>query len=356
MRIAVDAMGGDNAPHTLVEGALQALRDSSGELEVLLVGDRDLLEAELVRSHRMDGLSIVHASEMVGMGEAPTVVLRRKRNSSIAVATDLQKRGEADAFISAGNTGAVVASTLITLGRLEGVTRPAIISPFPSKKGICTVLDTGANVECKPENLLQFGIMGSLYVSHIFGVGEPKVGLLSIGEESSKGSDLTQEAYRLLSDSGLNFIGNIEGRDILKGTADVVVCDGFVGNVILKFTESIFETISSSINAKVKMNPFGRVGTYLLKSAFDKLREEFNYEEYGGAPLLGVDGVTVICHGNSSAKAVKNAIKVAERLVRERVNDRIKERLGKEACEGTKSFEKGPDSGHRISGSWQGIN
>ncbi len=330
MRIALDAMGGDNAPDILVEAAVQVLQSNRDNLEILLVGDRALLERRLP-SGRPSGLSIVHAPEKVEMQESPTAVLRKKKSSSIAVATRLQKQGEADAFISAGNTGAVVVSSLLTLGAVEGVSRPAIASPFPSKTGICTVLDTGANVDCKPENLLQFGIMGSLYVSHIFGIKKPKVGLLSIGEESSKGNSLTLEAYRLLSESELNFIGNIEGRDVLRGTVDVVVCDGFVGNVILKFTESIFEMVSSTIGTSTRTNLFGRIGTYFLKSAFNKLRQELNYEEYGGAPLLGVQGVTIICHGSSSAKAIRNAIKVAGRLVQDRINECIKNQLKGEA-------------------------
>jgi len=330
MRIALDAMGGDNAPDVLVEAAIQVLHSNRDNLEILLVGDRTLLERRLP-SGRPSGLSIIHAPEKVEMQESPTAVLRKKKSSSIAVATRLQKQGEVDAFISAGNTGAVVVSSLLTLGAVEGVSRPAIASPFPSKTGICTVLDTGANVDCKPGNLLQFGIMGSLYVSHIFGIKKPKVGLLSIGEESSKGNSLTLEAYRLLSESELNFIGNIEGRDVLRGTVDVVVCDGFVGNVILKFTESIFEMVSSTIDTSTRANLFGRIGTYFLKSAFNKLRQELNYEEYGGAPLLGVRGITIICHGSSSAKAIRNAIKVAERLVQDGINECIKNQLKGEA-------------------------
>ena len=336
MRIALDAMGGDNGPNILVEAAVQVLQSNRDNLEILLVGDKDLLEDRLP-SKRPPGLSVIHAPEKVEMHGSPASVLRRKKNSSIAVASRLQKQGEVDAFISAGNTGAVVVSSLLTLGAIEGVSRPAIASPFPSKTGICTVLDAGANADCKAENLLQFGIMGSLYVNHIFGIEKPKVGLLSIGEESSKGNNLTLETHRLLSESDLNFIGNIEGGDVLRGTVDVVICDGFVGNVILKFTESIFDMVFSTIDTSTRANPFGRIGTYFLKSAFTKLKQELNYEEYGGAPLLGVQGVTIICHGGSSIKAIRNAIKVAQRLVQDRINECIKTQLKEETSSATKT-------------------
>lgn len=333
MRIAVDAMGGDHAPGVLVEGAMDALSEFGGDLEILLVGDEQAIRSEMERRLSVprdavsDRISIVHASEVVGMSESPAAALQKKSNSSVGRCARLQKEGRVDALISAGNTGAAVVSSQLVLGRLSGVSRPAIANPLPSEQGRCLLLDVGANSSCKPSWLLQFAVMGSLYANHIFKVQHPKVGLLNIGEESSKGHDLMVEAHALLSASDLNFIGNVEGRHIFKGVADVVVCDGFVGNIILKFAESIEGFVRTSLRKRIMVSWVRRVGALLMAPAFEELKKELDYQEYGGAPLLGVDGVTIICHGSSSPKAIKNAIGMARRMVQEGVNHRIKEQL-----------------------------
>jgi len=329
MRIALDAMGGDQAPEVLVGGAAEASRESDGDVEILLVGQEERLRDELSKFPSIRGVSIVPASEVIDMGnKAPAAALRRESDASIAVAMKLQKEGAAQAVISAGHTGAAVASSLLSLGRLAGVSRPAIASPWPTEKGICILLDAGANSSCKPEWLFQFAVMGELYANHVLGIETPKVGLLSIGEESSKGDPKTLETHKLLAaDPDLNFIGNVEGRDIFKGTADVVVCDGFVGNVLLKFAESIVGFLTVSVREQIMSSWTRKLGAFLLRTAVEEIRKKMDYQEYGGAPLLGVDGVTIICHGNSSAKAIKNAIFVARRMIREHVNDHIKEHL-----------------------------
>ncbi|MFC1650768.1 phosphate acyltransferase PlsX [Candidatus Latescibacterota bacterium] len=335
IRIAVDAMGGDNFPQVQIEGSLEALV-SCDDVEVTLVGEKDLVEKgleKIVSSENSAGLKpgslalnrikIVHADDVIGMSESPARAIRSKRNSSLVVANKLCRSKEIEAVISAGNTGAAMASSLLYMGRLTGVSRPAIMALFPSKKKYVAVLDIGANSNCKPEHLYQFGVMASIYTSHVLGYKNPRVGLLSIGEERSKGNELTESTYGLFEDSDLNFIGNIEGRDIFEGIADVVVCDGFVGNVLLKFGESAFGFVAHSLKKQVSKRILWKIGALLLKPAFYKVKEEMSVEEYGGAPLLGVNGVSIICHGNSSPTAIKNAIKVARRLVLEEVNNKI---------------------------------
>jgi glycerol-3-phosphate acyltransferase PlsX len=325
--IAVDAMGGDLGSSVIVAGAVQAARELKGAAEVILFGDGTLLEAELGKLNAKGlALSIVHAPESVGMDE-PAVAFRRKRNSSIAVATRMQKEGKADAFVSAGNTGVVVAASLLSLGRLSGVDRPAIATVVPNEFGGCVMLDVGANSECKPVNLVHFGIMGSIYARNFLNRSEPRVGLLNIGEEETKGNELAIEAHKLLSESPLKFIGNVEGRDVFRGRADVVVCDGFTGNILLKFMESVIDLLAGSIREQVAEAFRNKVGALLMKPAFRKLERMLDYAEYGGAPLLGVNGVCIIGHGSSSSKAVKNAVKVAVRFVETRVNDIIRAEL-----------------------------
>jgi glycerol-3-phosphate acyltransferase PlsX len=330
MKIAVDAMGGDHAPDAIIKGAIEAAKLFNGNVDIALVGNGPLLREKLSHityRYRPQSVTIVEAAEVIEMGESPVSALRKKRNSSLVVAMDLLKTGQAQAVVSAGNTGAVMASALLHVGRLEGVNRPAIASVLPNQKGITLAVDVGANTDCKPLNLLQFGIMGSLYYRHIFRCPNPRVGLLNIGEERTKGNDLTLEAYSLLSKSQLNFIGNVEGKDILSGAADVIVCDGFLGNVILKFAESIVGLVSSTIRDKVASNVRSKLGAFLLAPAFIKFKRKLDYEEYGGAPLLGIDGVCVICHGGSSSKAIKNAVTLAVRIVNSGVNNQIKYQL-----------------------------
>jgi glycerol-3-phosphate acyltransferase PlsX len=326
--IAVDAMGGDYAPASVVQGAYLAAQEMGDRLNLVLVGSRDKIQ-EYLDTSRLDSrpFDIEHAPEEVLMGERPTAALRRKKGSSIAVALGLHKHGQADAVLSAGNTGAVVASALLTLGRLEGVLRPAIATSFPTERGATTLLDMGANPECKPANLLQFGVMGSIYESYVHSKQNPRIGLLSIGEEATKGNDLILAAHKLFSESPLNFVGNIEGQDILKGAVDVVVTDGFTGNVILKFTGSLLSFLNRLALRHVKRDIFAKLGVLLLKSAFRSIKRTLDYTEYGGAPLLGVNGVCIICHGGSSPKAIKSGIKLAYRMVADEVNDHIKKQL-----------------------------
>jgi glycerol-3-phosphate acyltransferase PlsX len=326
-RIAVDAMGGDHGPSVVVEGAVQALRELNATAQVLLFGDEAIIKSELLKFETGGlPLAIVHAPEQIGMDE-PAMAFRKKKNSSIAVATRTQKENQSDAFVSAGNTGVVVAASLLNLGRLSGVARPAIATVVPNEFGGCLMLDVGANSECKPIHLVQFGIMGSIYARHFLDRPEPRVGLLNIGEEETKGNDLAVEAHKLLLESPIKFVGNVEGRDVFRGRADVVLCDGFTGNILLKFMESVIDLVAGSIREQVSKTFRAKVGAFVMKPAFLKLERMLDYAEYGGAPLLGIDGVCIIGHGNSSAKAVKNAIKVAVRFVERKVNDRIQEEL-----------------------------
>jgi glycerol-3-phosphate acyltransferase PlsX len=329
MKIAIDAMGGDDAPHPIIEGVVQAASLVREGTEILLVGQEDLIRKDLKSRFipRELPISVVHAPEVVSMDESPAIALRKKRDSSIMVAIELIKRGLADAIVSAGNTGAVMAGTLLELGRLKGINRPAIASFFPTEKETTVVLDVGANADCKPINLYQFGVMGSVYTSRILERRRPKIGLLSIGEESSKGNENTILAHQMLSGSSLNFIGNVEGRDILRGNVDVVVCEGFVGNVILKLTESIDGLLTSQLKRYVMSNLRYRLGAHLLMPALMAFRRDLDYAEYGGAPLLGINGVCIICHGGSSAKAIRKAIDVAQRMVTANVNSGIVEQL-----------------------------
>jgi glycerol-3-phosphate acyltransferase PlsX len=262
------------------------------------------------------------------MSEPPAAAFRKKKDSSIAVATRLVRDGEADGFVSAGNTGAVVASSLVNMGRLHHVSRPAIATLWPSKRGGAVVLDVGANYECVPKNLVQFAVMGSVYARYHLKIPEPRVGLLNIGEERSKGNDLVKASYELLEQAPvINFVGNVEGRDVFDGAADVVVCDGFVGNVILKFSESIFSFLSHMVRDEIRKGVVAKAGALLMRSAFTNVRAQLDYAEYGGAPLLGVKGATIISHGKSSDRAIKNAILAATRAVTEQINRHIEESL-----------------------------
>lgn len=319
-------MGGDFAPQNIVAGALDALRHASNRFDIILVGREDEIKKELEK-HSINGLrfSIVNATEVVGMDESPTVALKQKKDSSITVGLTLHKEGKADAFISAGNTGAVMSASTIILGRAEGVSRPTIGTPFPTEKGPCLLLDAGANVDCKPQHLLEFGMMGSIYANYILGYDNPTVGLINIGEESTKGNEITLEAYNLLQKSKLNFIGNIEGRDILKGKANVIVCDGFVGNIVLKFAESVLGLLKAKFKDYTASNLLNKIWVGLMYRTLKKILKDFDYQEHGGVPLLGVQGVSIIGHGSSTPKAIKNMILKAEDMVIKEVNHHIAE-------------------------------
>ena len=310
MRIGLDAMGTNNSPCVEVEGAIEALKLLPPDFKIVLVGNRILIESELEQysgQWSTDRLNISHASEQVLVEDSPARVLRKKPDSSIAVGLRLQKEGEIDAFISAGSTGAVMAGALLTLRRLKGVDRPCIGTVVPTSKGPLLLLDAGANVDCKSHQMTQFAGLGKVYAQDLMGIRNPRIGLMNIGEEPEKGNDVTLATYRALESSHLNFVGNIEGRVILDGTCDVLVCDGFVGNVVLKFYESVANFISNLFREKMG----GSSNSTDMKEVFKIL----DYTETGGAPLLGVDGVVIICHGSSPPKAICNAIRVAAKAV-----------------------------------------
>jgi phosphate acyltransferase len=311
MKIAVDAMGGDFAPRNAVQGAVQAAQEFG--IPVALVGPESLIRQEVERIPGSQSLpiSFYHASETVGMDEAPLTPIRKKKDSSIKVAFDLLKKGEVSGVFSAGNSGAVLATAVFVLDKLGGVDRPAIGTAFPTSKGFTLLLDAGANVDCKPFHLVQFAIMGYAYGKHILKKERPKVGLLSNGEEESKGNELVRETNAILKESSISYVGPVEGRDIFNGKVDVVVCDGFVGNAALKIFEGMGEAIGTMIRRELQSSWRAKIGYFFVRSAMESIKKKLDYSEYGGAPLLGVDGVVIIGHGRSTAKAFKNAVRVA---------------------------------------------
>ncbi len=322
MKIAVDVMGGDHGVAPAVGGAIEAIKEF--DVEVILVGREDLLRGELARVGCADPrVSIHHAADTMGMHESPSRVARKKRNSSIWIATTLVKTGEARAVVSAGNTGAAMVSAFFLLGAIKGVERPAIAATLPTLRGTAILLDVGATVDCSARQLYQFAMMGHEYARHLLNVPSPRVGLLSIGEEATKGNEVTKEAFHLIKDSALNFIGNVEGRDVYGGTADVIVCDGFLGNVALKISEGLAEAMKKILMGEVMRSPLGRLSLVWLAGPLMRLKRRTDYAEFGGAPLLGVNGICMICHGRSSAKAIKNAIGRAQALAGGRLIDLI---------------------------------
>jgi glycerol-3-phosphate acyltransferase PlsX len=322
-------MGGDHGPAVVVEGACAAVREFGAS--VVLVGDTAAIERELVRLGASTAdVAVRHASQVVGMGESPSQALRRKRDSSLRVAAELVRDGDASAFISAGNTGAAMAVAMFVVGVLRGVDRPAIAAVLPNLKRFAVLLDVGANVEPKPWHLFQFAVMGNVYARDILGIERPRVGLLSVGEEEGKGNELTKEAYEQLKDSSLNFVGNVEGRDIYNGHCDVIVADGFTGNVALKISESLAEMVGAMIREELMRDVRSRMGAALAKPAFDRFKKRVDYAEMGGAPLLGIDGAAIICHGASPVKAIKNAVRVAGEWAKSGLNDHIKSALENE--------------------------
>lgn len=329
MRIALDAMGGDFAPDVTLAGAIEAVEQDK-ELELILVGNKEVLENRLRGiKYPQDRISLYHASEVVQMHESPAVALRKKRDSSIKKAVDLVKSKSADAVVSAGNSGVVMATALFVLGKLQNVDRPAIATIMPSLKGYFLLIDAGANVDCTPKNLLEFAYMGNSYFRAIFNLQSPKVAILSIGEEDTKGNELTRETFRLLKNSDLNFIGNIEGKDIFSGSADVIVCDGFIGNIVLKVSEGLADTILKMLKFEITNVATGKLGYMMIKPAIKNFKKRTDYSEYGGAPLLGINGTCIISHGRSSARAIKNAIRVAVDMSQKKVYEIIAEDLSK---------------------------
>ena len=325
--IAVDAMGGDHAPRAEVEGAILAARELG--VRILLVGIEATVKQELSR-HRLRGLPIdvVHATEVITMTDSPSHAFRRKKESSAHVAARLVKEGQAEALVSMGNTGAVMTVARFVLGTLAAVDRPALAAAFPNmKEKVTVILDVGANVDSKPEQIEQFAIMGEIYYRTIWGTKRPRVALLSIGEEEMKGNDLVREAAARIKPLHINFVGNVEGRDVFRGDVDVIVCDGFIGNIALKISEGLVEHIGGMLKKAIKSSLRSQVGYVLSKEAFDSFRKRTDSSEYGGAPLLGVNGITIIGHGRSNAVGVKNAIRVASELCRSRFNEKLEKEL-----------------------------
>ncbi len=329
MRIAVDAMGGDLAPSEIVKGAVSAAKKFANH-EIILVGIQEKVHKELdLIGAVSSNISVVHSSQVVGMDESATIALRKKNDSSITRSTKLVAEGKADAVVSAGNTGAAVAASSLLLRTLEGVKRPGIGVAIPTLHGICFVIDAGANIKCKPAHLLQYGVMASVFCKYILNIEKPRVGLLNIGEEDVKGNDLVKEAFALLSNSPLNFLGNAEGRDVLDGKFDIVVCEGFIGNVLLKFAEGLTISLLSAFASEARKHILSKMGLWLCKSVFRQQYSRYDYTEYGGIPLLGVDGICIIAHGRSDSKAIQNAIREAIQFGKYQVNKHIVSELEK---------------------------
>jgi glycerol-3-phosphate acyltransferase PlsX len=330
LTIAVDAMGGDNAPKSEVSGALQAVKTLG--VKVVLVGRQDIIEAELAHHGHCDRslIEIKHATEQITMEDSAAKAMRNKRDSSIRVASRMVREGLADGVVSAGNTGAVMATAKTVLGMIKGVDRPALATAFPTLKGPPSVMvDVGANVDCDPKMLAQFAVMGDIYSRVIFKTRKPRVGILSIGEEEHKGNELTRSASQILKTLAINFVGNVEGRDVFTGEVDVIVCDGFVGNVVLKVSEGLVDVFKHMLQESLEATITRKIGYVLSRAAFRDFKKRVDYSEFGGAPLLGVKGVCIICHGRSNPNAIKNAIRVAAELAGNESNKHIAHELGR---------------------------
>ncbi len=327
MRIAIDAMGGDNAPDEIIAGVLESIELLGENDELILVGPQDVIEPQLPPLKSREGaISVVDAPEVIGMDEPPVESFRRKRKSSIAVMAKMAKLNQADAVISAGNTGACVAAFQMRMRNLSGVNRPGIAVVFPTFEGPVAICDVGANIACKPINLYQYGVMAKMYLKHLLGIENPRVGLMSIGQEDAKGNEVVKKARELIkSDPNMNFVGNIEGRDIFKGVCDVAVCDGFVGNVILKLTEGLVNGLFKAIKHELLTEKLRLAMKF--KPVITRIYRKYDYNEYGGAPLLGINGTALICHGSSRSRTIKNAILASKRFYTEKINEKIVEYL-----------------------------
>ena len=327
MRIAVDAMGGDEAPFEIVKGVVDAARVYTGH-EIILVGDQERIRNELAAYGATFGnISVVHASQVVDMNESATVAVRKKVDSSITKSVKLVSEKAADAVVSAGNTGATVAAASLFLRMLKNVKRPGIAVSIPTFHGACMVIDAGANIQCKPAHLMQYGVMASVFCKYVLNIEKPRVGLLNIGEEDAKGNELVKETFALLSSSQLNFVGNAEGRDVFDGKFDIVVCEGFVGNVLLKFAEGLSISLLTAFALEAKNSTLTKLGAWLCKPVCKQLRSKMDYTEYGGVPLLGIDGICIIAHGRSDSKAIQNAIREAIQFGKYEVNKHISSEL-----------------------------
>jgi glycerol-3-phosphate acyltransferase PlsX len=339
MKIALDAMGGDFGPPNLVAGAVMALQEFPHINKLYLVGDSAKIGSELKKHECNDSrIEIVHSTQVVEMSDTAWSAVRRKKDSSVSRAVDLVKRGQADAIVSAGHTGAAVAASMIKLRTLPGIDRPGIAAVLPTEFNVFVLIDAGANIDARPEQLLQYAFMGTVYSRHVLGYKNPTVGLVSLGEEDVKGNEMTKEVFKMLKKSSLNFAGNIEGRHLFEDPVEVVVCDGFVGNVILKTCESISVAIFQWLKHELMRTKMRQVGAFLARNAFDTIKGKTNYEEYGGSPLLGVNGICIIAHGASTPLAIKNALRVAAESIEQQVNPHIVDEI-RRYNETTASFE-----------------
>ena len=328
MKIIVDAMGGDNAPMAPVEAAVRAVKEL--DVEIVLVGKKEVVEKELsAYDYPNDKISIANADEVITNHEEPAKAVRSKKNASVVVAANMLKKGEGDAMLSMGNTGALLASGLLIVGRIKGILRPALATLLPSAKGPKMLIDAGANTNCKPENLVQFGIMGSIYMKNVLGIESPTVGLMSNGEEEGKGDELTKETFPLLKKAPINFIGNIEGRDVMEGTADVITCYGFVGNVILKTVEGMGHVVSTKVKNIFMKNLFTKLGAIFVMGGLNEFKQSMDYREYGGSLLIGVDGIVVKTHGSSDAFTIKNTVFQALDYLNSDVIEKLKAEISK---------------------------
>ncbi|MCD5410181.1 MAG: phosphate acyltransferase PlsX, partial [Clostridiales bacterium] len=326
MKIVIDAMGGDNAPQETVKGAVEAVKQFN--VDIVLTGDIEEIAKELEKhSYPKEKIEIVNCSEVIKTDEKPVVAIRRKKDSSLVVAINMVKDGKADAIISAGNTGAILAGGLFILGRMKGINRPALAPVYPTAKGVSILIDGGSNPDCKPKNLLEFGVMGSLYANKLLNVDKPSVCLVNIGIEEGKGNELVKEAYEIFKKAPFNFQGNVEARDVSAGYADVIVCDGFTGNIILKLTEGVAGTIFKMLKKELMKSPIRKLGALLIKSGLKSFKKSFDYSEYGGAPFLGVKGVVIKAHGSSNAKAIKNAVRQAKILIETNIVEDIEKEI-----------------------------
>jgi len=322
IKVAVDAFGGDYAPEQIVEGALRAADED--KISIILTGDEKRLKTLIDGKAGSQLIEIVHASDVIQMDEAPVDAVRQKKDSSLVRVAQLVQSGDANALVSAGSTGATMAAALFIIKRIKGVERPAITSLLPSGKGVSLIVDAGANVDCRPSQLVQFAYMGSIYAEQVLKIHKPRIGLLNIGREPGKGNHLVQEVYPMLQESSLNFVGNVEGRDVTRGGIDVVVCDGFAGNIVLKFAEGLGEALFGLMKEEFTSTVTSKLGALLLKPGFRRVKKRIDYTEYGGAPLLGVNGLVIIAHGGSNARAIYNAIRVAKEGVEHNIVDGIK--------------------------------
>lgn len=338
MRIAIDAMGGDNAPKSAVEGAVLAVKEYG--VNVCLIGFKEEIYKYLSEEDKNDSkISVLEATEVINNDDAPVTAIKRKKNSSMVIGLKLVKEESCDAFLSAGSTGAILAGSLLKVGRIKGINRPALAPLLPTAKGSCMIIDAGANVDSKPMNLQQFAVMGSIYMEKVMGIKNPRIGLLNVGTEEGKGNELTKESFELIKKLDLNFVGNVEARDLINGVCDVCVCDGFAGNVLLKSTEGVAQFIFDILKTTFMQNTISKLAALMLKKGLKTFKKRFDYKEYGGAPFLGIDGIIIKAHGSSDSKAIKNAVRQAKLFYDNKCLDTIREEISKLGADNVENDE-----------------